>query len=229
MSSGGRDLPSPSRGEGGLGRRPSRERGARPARSSPASLRAPLSPLQGQSKLDLVLLGEFGRAHGLKGEVRVKSFTAEPAAIAGYGPLRGEDGRIFALSAVRPAGGSPDMLIGRVEGVATREAADALNRTRLYASRDQLPPPEEEDEFFAADLIGLAVTDMNGVVLGQVVAVPNYGGGDLIEIRPSAGGPSALLPFTKAFVPAVDLAARQVTVDPPADLFSANGDERAKS
>lgn len=186
------------------------------------------SALKGEGGSELILLGEFGRAHGLKGEVRLKSFTAEPAAIAAYGPLRSADGRVLVLSAVRPAGGSPDMLIARVDGVGTREAAEALNRTPLYATRDQLPPPEE-DEFFAADLIGLAVADKDGVVLGRILAVPNYGGGDLIEIKPAGGGPSALLPFTRAFVPAIDLAAGQVTIDPPADLFATEADERGRS
>ena len=167
------------------------------------------------------MLGEFGRAHGLRGEVRVKSFTAEPAAIASYGPLTDEDGRMFLFTAVRPAGGSPDLLIACIDGVATREAAEALNRTRLYATRDQLPPPGEEDEFLAADLVGLEARNLEGEALGKIVAVPNYGGGDLLEIAPAAGGPTALLPFTKAFVPAVDLAARRVVIDAPPDLFAA--------
>jgi 16S rRNA processing protein RimM len=154
----------------------------------------------------------------LRGEVRVKSFTAEPAAIASYGPLRSEDGRVFVLQSARPAGGSPDMLIVRVEGVATREAAEALSRTRLYAARERLPPPEDEDEFLAADLVGLDVEDAAGRRLGRIVAVPNYGGGDLLEIAPAAGGPTALLPFAKAFVPVVDPAAGRVVVDAP-DLF----------
>ena len=175
---------------------------------------------------DLILLGEFGRAHGLKGEVRLKSFTAEPAAIASYGPLVTDDRRRFVLKGVRAAsGGSPDMLVARVEGVATREAAEALNRLRLYVGRDQLPPPEGEDEYLAADLVGLVVEDRAGRVLGTVVAVPDYGGGDLLEIAP-ARGPTALLPFTKAFVPTVDLAARRVVVDPPDDLFESRADER---
>jgi 16S rRNA processing protein RimM len=109
----------------------------------------------------------------------------------------------------------------RVEGVASREAAEALNRTRLYAARDQLPPPENEDEFLAADLVGLTVEDTQGTTLGRIVAVPNYGGGDLLEIAPAGGGPTALLPFTKGFVPNVELARRRVIADPPEDLFAA--------
>jgi 16S rRNA processing protein RimM len=161
----------------------------------------------------------------LRGEVRLKSFTAEPAAIATYGPLVADGGRRLVLTGVRPAGGAPDMLVVRVEGIATREAAKALNRIRLHAPRDRLPPPEE-DEFLAADLIGLAVETAAGETLGTVVAVPDYGGGDLLEIAPAGGGRTALLPFTKAFVPAVDLTGRRVVVDPPDDLFEGTSDGR---
>src|SRR6185312_11636048 len=94
---------------------------------------------------NLILLGEFGRAHGLDGEVRLKSFTADPAAIADYGPLAIEDGRRVVLKAVRPAGGaSPDMLLARIEGVTTRGAAEALNGVRLFVERDRLPPPDTD-------------------------------------------------------------------------------------
>ncbi len=163
---------------------------------------------------NLVLLGEIGRAHGLKGEVRVKSFTADPTAIADYNPLTTETGQRIVLTTSRRApGGAPDLLVVRIEGVSTREAAEALNRARLYAPRDRLSPTEDEDEFFLADLIGLSAIDPTGAPIGTVVAVPNYGGGDLVEIAPSSGGPSLLLPFTKNFVPSVDLAAKRLVVD----------------
>jgi 16S rRNA processing protein RimM len=175
----------------------------------------------------MILLGEFGRAHGLKGEVRLKSFAADPPAIASYGPLQTGDGRRYILTSLRPVGGgAPEMFVARLEGVNTREAAEALNRVRLYASRERLPPPENEDEFLAADLLGLAVEDTAGKPLGMVVAVPNYGGGDLLEIAPPRG-PTALLPFTKVFVPTVDLAAKRIVVDAPDDLFESTPDERA--
>jgi 16S rRNA processing protein RimM len=167
-----------------------------------------------------VLLGEFGRAHGLKGEVRLKSFTGDPKAIARYNPLTSEDGRLFTITGARPAGGgSPDLVIARVGGVATREAAEALNRIRLYAPRERLQDPDADDEFLLADLIGLSARSTDGRVLGTVVAVPNYGGGDLLEIAPDGGGATALLPFTASFVPAVDVAGGSLTVDAP-DLFS---------
>jgi len=157
--------------------------------------------------------------------VRLKSFTADPAAIATYSPLLASDGGTVVLTSVRQAsGGAPDLLIARVAGVATREAAETLNRVRVAVARDKLGAPEE-DEFFAADLIGLAAETPDGEALGTVVAVPDFGGGDLLEIAP-ARGPSALVPFTKAFVPTVDMAARRVVVDAP-DLFAPAGEAEA--
>ena len=167
-----------------------------------------------------MLLGEFGRAHGLKGELRLKSFTGDPEAIASYGPLLAGPDRTLALKGVRPApGGAPDLLIARVDGVTDREAAEALNGVRLYLPRDRLPTPDAEDEFLLADLIGLAVETASGEVIGTVVAVPNYGGGDLLEIAPIPNGPTALLPFTKAFVPHVDVAAKRIVAVPLNDFF----------
>ena len=169
---------------------------------------------------DLVLVGEFGRAQGLKGEVRLKSYTGDPKAIAGYRPLIAADGRLLSLKSVRPApGAAADMLIAQVDGVTTREAAEALNRVQIYLTRDKLPPPDEEDEFLLADLIGLTVRNEAGEVIGTVVDVPNYGGGDLLEIAPIPNGATALLPFTKAFVPVVDVAAKRIVAVPPDDLF----------
>jgi 16S rRNA processing protein RimM len=165
-------------------------------------------------------VGEFGRAHGLRGDVRLKSYTGDPEAIAAYKPLTAADGRSLVLKSARQApGGAPDLLIAQVEGVATREAAEALNRVQLYVERDKLPPPDEEDEFLLADLIGLPVQNEAGEIIGTIVDVPNYGGGDLLEIAPARKGPTALLPFTKAFVPVVDVAAKRIVAAPPDDLF----------
>jgi 16S rRNA processing protein RimM len=169
---------------------------------------------------DLVLVGEFGRAHGLKGEVRLKSHTGDPQAIADYRPLIASDGRSFSLKNVRPApGGAPDLLIAIVDGVTTREASEALNRVQLYVARDKLSPPDEDDEFLLADLIGLSVQNEAGEIIGTVVDVPNYGGGDLLEIAPAQKGPTAFLPFTRAFVPTVDIAGKRIVAVPPDDLF----------
>jgi 16S rRNA processing protein RimM len=166
---------------------------------------------------DLILLARFGRPHGVRGEVRLQAFTADPLTIAGYNPLLTAGGaRSLRLVSVRPAG---DMLIARVEGVSTREQAEALNGVALFVPRERLPAPDVEDEFLLADLVGCEVRLADGAVKGTIIDVPNYGAGDLLDIRPQTGGASVLLPFTKAFVPAVDLQARRVTIAPPEGLF----------
>ena len=173
-------------------------------------------------------MGEFGRAHGLNGEVRLKSYTAAPLDIASYGPLTTADGRALALAEVRPApGASADMLIARVQGVSGRTAAEALNRLAIYVPRARLGTPEDNDEVFTTDLIGASAVDATGTVVATVVAVPNYGGGDLLELRPAAGGATALLPFTKAFVPDLDVPAKRITVALPEDFFEAPGPKPA--
>jgi 16S rRNA processing protein RimM len=211
--------PLPAAGEGASRVSEGRERG----RAQPSNIPSPAEE-RGSSALpirdDLVLVGEFGRAHGLKGEVRLKSHTGDPQDIADYKPLQASNGRTYSLKNVRPApGGAPDLLIAIVDGIATREASEALNRVQLYVERDKLPPPDEEDEFLLADLIGLSVQNEAGEVIGTVVDVPNYGGGDLLEIAPALKGPTAFLPFTKAFVPVVDIAAKRIVAAPPNDLF----------
>lgn len=166
---------------------------------------------------NLVLLGRFGRPHGVKGEVRLQSYTADPLAIASYGPLSAGDGaRLFTLASVKPA---KDMLIARVAGVQGREAAEALNGIELFAPRDRLPPPEDEDEFLMADLVGCRAVLGDGTEMGVVIDVPNYGAGDLLDIRPLTPGPSVLMPFTRAFAPVIDIAGGRVVIDPPAGLF----------
>lgn len=173
----------------------------------------------------LVLLGEFGRAHGLKGEVRLKSHTGDPLAIGTYGPLTGADGRTVVLGPLRRAPGeAPDMLVARVDGVADRDGAEALNRLGLYCPRERLgEAAADEDEYFLADLIGLDAAAEDGTPIGPIVAVPNFGGGDLLEIAPPEG-PTLLVPFTKAFVPAIDLPGRRVTVAADALVAEAEGE-----
>jgi 16S rRNA processing protein RimM len=166
---------------------------------------------------DLVLLARFGRAHGVKGEVRVQSFTGDPLALIDYNPLLAAGGaRTVTLTALRPQG---DMLVARVEGVSTREAAEALNGVELFVLRGRLPPAGDEDEFLLADLIGCEAVLADGTVIGRIIDVPNYGAGDLLDIRPVSGGPSVLMPFTRAFAPSVDPGARRVVIDPPDGLF----------
>jgi 16S rRNA processing protein RimM len=159
----------------------------------------------------LIELGEFGRAVGLKGEVRLKSFTAEPEAIARYNPLTTPDGRVLRIVSVRSLPGTADMLVARVEGITTREAAEALNRVTVSVPRDRLPEPEE-GEFLLADLIGLKVETPDGTVHGEVVDVANYGAGDIVEVKLAAGGPTVLVPFEEAFVPEVDLEAGRLVI-----------------
>jgi 16S rRNA processing protein RimM len=160
-----------------------------------------------------VCVAAIAGAWGVRGEARVKAFTADPRAFASYGPLETEDGaRRFEARIVRAVSGG---FAARLSGVTTREAAEALRGQRLYVARDRLPSLPD-DEFYHADLIGLAVIDAGGAPLGRVRAVQNFGAGDILEI---AGGPRPLLlPFTRAVVPTVDLAAGRIVADPPAEV-----------
>jgi 16S rRNA processing protein RimM len=163
---------------------------------------------------DRICLGAVTGAFGVRGEVRLKSFCAQPQAIADYGPLWSEDGtRRFAITLT---GQVPQGFSARLSGVGTREAADALRGTRLYADRQSLPRTAE-DEFYHADLIGLAAIDTGGADLGRVAAVLNHGASDILEIR-GPGETVLLVPFTRAAVPTVDLAARRIVIDPPGEV-----------
>lgn len=169
--------------------------------------------MEAQKEGQRILVGRFGAAHGVRGELRLQSFTQDPAAIARYGALSDASGtRRFEIKALRPV--KDNILVAKIAGVSDRSAAEALTNTELYVPRDALPAPDE-DEFYLADLIGLVARDAEGAVIGTIVSVPNYGAGDILEITPAAGGESLLLPFTKAVVPVIDLAAGQVTVVMP--------------
>lgn len=164
---------------------------------------------------DLICIGSIAGSYGVQGEVRLKSFCSEPADIASYGALFTEDGtRSFAVQLTRPVTGGYG---ARLSGVATKEQADALRGTALFVDRAKLPSLPD-DEFYHADLVGLAVHDTGGVAMGRVIAVHNHGAGDLLEVQPDGGSPALLLPFTRAIVPTVDLGARRVIVDVPEGL-----------
>lgn len=162
---------------------------------------------------DKILVGIFGAPHGVRGEIRLKSYMEEPLALAELKSLTGAAGQNFRLASARPL--KDDMLVVRVEGVADRDAAAQLTHQKIFVARDALPPPEEE-EFYCADLIGLRAETADGQLIGTVVAVPNYGAGDILEIAPPFGD-TLLLPFTRAVVPEIDLAGKKIIVAPPVE------------
>ncbi|TPI34150.1 ribosome maturation factor RimM [Mesorhizobium sp. B3-1-6] len=158
-----------------------------------------------------VQMAVIGAAHGIKGELRVKTFTGDPLALADYGPLYAKDGRAFQILDIRPAG---TVVVVRFKGVGDRNAAEALAGTELFVDRSVLPDDGEEDEFYHADLIGLDVRDDTGII-GKVVAVHNFGGGDILDVT-LAGRKGVLIPFTQAAVPHVSIADGFVEVNPQA-------------
>jgi len=156
-----------------------------------------------------VLLAVIGGAHGTGGEVRVKSFTGDPLALKRYGALYDKAGRSYRIKSLRPG---KTVVIARLEGVDSRNAAEALNGTELFIDRSQLPEDLEEDEFYQEDLIGFAVIDENGEKIGKVMAFFNFGGGDVVEITIN-GRKNQLIPFSRAAVPRVDMAEKRMIVD----------------
>lgn len=162
---------------------------------------------------DRIRVARIGAAHGVRGEVKLWSFTEDPLAVTEYGPLETEDGaRRFTIEAARPA---KEFLVARLAGISNRSAAEKLRNVDLYVSRDRLPPIEENDTFYHADLIGLAAVDRDGAALGKVTAIHNFGAGDIVEIEPAGGGEKLLLPFTETAVPTIDLSAGHIVVVPP--------------
>jgi len=155
-----------------------------------------------------ILLGRIAGAHGVRGEVLIRTFTERPEDIGAYGALSDGAGRAFRIEAART---TPKGVVARLEGVGDRTAAEALEGTELWVDRDRLPAPEA-DAFYHADLIGLAAVDPEGRPLGEIVGVHNFGAGDLVELRPAGAAKTELVPFTEAFVPKVDLAARRAVV-----------------
>lgn len=163
-----------------------------------------------------VLMARIGAAHGIRGEVRVKPYGDDPLSFADYGILTTKDGKTsFEVEKARV---QKTVVVTKFKGVTDRNQAEELNGIELYIDRDQLPEPDE-DEFYYSDLTGLSVLDQTGETLGTVIAVQDFGAGDLLEVRPRRGR-SFYVPFTKEFVPEISLSDGLVRVDLPEDYFS---------
>lgn len=169
---------------------------------------------------NLIQMAVIGAAHGIKGELRVKTFTGDPLALGDYGPLFTRDGRMFEVTDIRPAG---NVVVVRFKGVSDRNAAEALAGTELFIDRAALPE-EDEDEFYHADLVGLAVKDETGAVVGKVAAVQNFGGGDILELT-LGGRKGVLIPFSKAAVPEISVTGGYIRIDPAAAGIVEDEDE----
>jgi 16S rRNA processing protein RimM len=180
-----------------------------------------MKPPTGSERL---VLARVGAPHGVRGEVRLKPFTEDPERLAAFGPLETRDGRRFTIERLRPAG---TMLIAKLKGVDERDQAEALNGAELMVDRARLPEPDDPEEFYHADLIGLEAVDTDGAPLGTVVAVHDFGAGDILDIAPSGRGrgQSLLVPFTSMSAPHVDLAGGRIVIDPPAEIDAPGEDE----
>lgn len=151
----------------------------------------------------------IGAPHGIRGEVRVKTFTGDPLALGDYGPLRAADGRKFTVASIRPA---KNVVVVRFKEITSRDAAEAVTGIELFIDRAALPDDLEDDEFYHADLIGLAVRDEADQVIGKVTGLQNFGGGDIVEIA-LAGRRAAMVPFTLAAIPDIQIAQGFIRVD----------------
>lgn len=171
-----------------------------------------------------IQLGVIGAAHGIKGEVRVKTFTEDPLALGQYGVLMTEDGASLTVRSVRQA---KTVVIVRFKEVQDRNAAELLNGKAVFVERDALPDTLDEEEFYHTDMMGLPVQDETGEAIGHVLALHNFGAGDMLEVRPRIG-PSVFIPFTKLAVPTVDIKAGFITIDRElAGLVNKEEDSRA--
>ena len=171
----------------------------------------------------LVLVGRVAGAFGVKGEIRISTYTEDPLSLAHYKALKREDGApALTVTSARVAKGG---VVARCPEVTSKEQADALRGLRLYVAREALPPPEDEDEFYLTDLIGLVAATPEGEALGTVKAVHNFGAGDILELDPGAGRATTFLPFTRDAVPQVSIAEGRIVAIPPADDPDAKPDE----
>jgi 16S rRNA processing protein RimM len=165
---------------------------------------------------DLLLVGRIGAAHGIKGEVRIAPFTQNPTDIAAYGPLATDQGDLsLSIEGVRIQG---NVLIARLKGITDRNEAERLNGVSLFVPRTALPEPDDEDDFYHADLIGLKVRLEDGTEIGEIISLPNYGAGDLLEVRDPRSGDTFLYPFTRAVVPEINISGGFVVLSPPVEV-----------
>ncbi len=168
---------------------------------------------QPSDPLGRLCLGQISGANGVRGAVSIQTYTEMPEDIGAYGALFSEDGaQHFQLTIQRE---HKSGVVARITGVDSREAAEALKGTLLFVSRDNLPEPNDEDDFYRADLVGMRAVDLEGAPLGEVIAVDNYGAGDILELRPKKGGKTVLLPFNRDVVPHIDLDEALLQVDIP--------------
>lgn len=169
----------------------------------------------------MIAMGRIGRAHGVRGDVRIKPYGDDPHALSAYGPLVDKNGTSYAIKVLRI---SKDVAISRIKGVDSRDAVEALNGVELFIRRDQLPNEDEPDTFYHADLVGLEARDEAGGLLGTLVAAHDFGAGDLLEIAPKAGK-TVLVPFTKEAVPSVNFGEGFVTIA-ETGLFAPDDNDR---
>ena len=173
-----------------------------------------------------ICIAKFGAAHGVRGEIRLWTFTEDPLSVANYGPLETLDGkRRFEIATARAA---KDHLVARIKGIDSREDAEKLNGLELFVAREKLPATDD-DEFYHADLIGLAAVTPQHEPLGRILAVHNFGAGDIIEVVFDNGGETKLLPFTNAVVPTVDLPNKRVIVVLPDEVEAENPESPPKN
>ena len=167
------------------------------------------------TKTNRIFLGQIGAAHGIKGHVRISTHTQDPLAIGSYGPLDTDrPGLTVTLSKLRL---HKTVVVAQIKGISDRDAAENLNGVSLFIDRDKLPAADDEDDFYHADLIGLEARLDTGVTIGKVSALPNFGAGDLLEVRDPNSGDTYLYPFTKAVVPQVNIAEGYLTIVVPLD------------
>ena len=172
-----------------------------------------------------ICVAKIGAAHGIRGDVKLWPMTADPMAFADYGALESEDGkRIFEIAHAKPAG---NFLIAHFKGVDDRNAAEKLVHTELFVSRAALPEIEEDGEFYYADLVGLKAVDRAGAQIGEIVALHNFGAGDLVELRVTGRRDTLLIPFTEETVPVIDVAGGKATIELPNEVEAEPGSDGA--